>query len=211
MADLNSPSGDGKTCFTALWLGQALCSPYQHDKGLTAGTSRYDGDSTCGKWPTLLCTKGHRIHDIKTLCKACDKIDVTLLKEGGPSIILRDSFFDIPKTAKECRFCSLIAQYTRGVTGTQYESDFRYILGNRDAVEDGLVTLSLSDGKLNVQVPHPDDWKQFNYDVSCWDLGSFGLLAGEGFYMPNVSPRFTRGVEHGRIQTLRSLLTYYFP
>lgn len=180
MADLTSPSGDGKNCFTALWLGQALCSPYQHDKGLTAGTSRYDGDSTCEKWPTVLCTKGHRLHDVKTLCQACDKIDVTLLKEGGPSITLRDSFFDIPKTAKECRFCSLIAQYTRGVEGSQYESDFRYILGNRDAVEDGLVTLSLSNGKLNVQVPHPDDWKQFNYDVSGWDLGSFGLLAGKG-------------------------------
>lgn len=180
MADVNSPPSGGKNCSTALWLGQALCSPYQNDQRLTAGTSRYDGDSTSGKWPTALCTKGHRLHDIKTLCKACDKIDVTLLKEGGPSITLRDSFFDIPKTAKKCRFCSLIAQYTRGVAGTQYESDFRRILGNMDAVEDGAVTLSLSGGKLNVQLPHPDWWKQFNCDVSGWDLGSFHLLSGKG-------------------------------
>ncbi|KAH8680344.1 heterokaryon incompatibility protein-domain-containing protein [Ilyonectria robusta] len=191
MADVNSPSSGGKDCSTALWLGQALCSPYQNDQRLTAGTSRYDGDSTCGKWPTSLCTKGHRLHDIKTLCKACDKIDVTLLKEGGPPITLRDSFFDIPKTSKQCRFCSLIAQYTRGVAGTQYESDFRRILGNMDAVEDGAVTLSLVDGKLNVQLLHPDWWKQFNCDVNGWDLGSFDLLAGKGIYVLNVSPRFT--------------------
>lgn len=166
---------------TTLWLSQRLCTPFQEDKSLAAGTKRYDGDSAGENWPTFEYTKAHRLHDIRSLCNACDKIDVTTLTEGGPPIVLRDSFFEIARTASRCRFCSLIAQSTRGVSGTDYKADFLYTMGNRDAVDDRPVYLELQDGRLNVYVPYPEDWSPDSFHNQYgWDLGSFRIRVGEG-------------------------------
>ncbi|KAH7152587.1 heterokaryon incompatibility protein-domain-containing protein [Dactylonectria macrodidyma] len=172
---MNNPRLDDESSPNALWLGQAPNSPYQLDEALTSSLSCYDGNSASGEWPTLGYTKAHRLHDIKTLCDACDRLDITKLTEGGPSITLRDNYVDIVETAKECRLCSLIAQQTRGVSGYAYKEDFRYTLGNKDAPPDLPVCLALENGQLDFQVPLPEDWEETESGKRDWDLGTFSV------------------------------------
>jgi hypothetical protein len=72
---LESPHAEYHRLSNILWLGQEANSPYQINRSLAAGL-RYDGDSTDRNWPVFSYTKAHRLHDIKTLCDACDKIDI---------------------------------------------------------------------------------------------------------------------------------------
>ncbi|OIW25322.1 HET-domain-containing protein [Coniochaeta ligniaria NRRL 30616] len=156
----DNPDSFGGICRlspTTLWLGQRSNTPFQEDNLLAAGSSTYEGTSSGCKWPTAAYTKAHRLHDIKTLCEACDRIDITALAEDGPPLTLRNSFFEIARTAGQCRFCSLIAQSARGVEGTLYEHDFLHTMGNRDAVDDAPVCLDLQEEKLNVRILFPED------------------------------------------------------
>jgi hypothetical protein len=178
---MESPHADCHRLSNTLWLGQEANSPYQNDRSL-APRSRYDRDSTDENWPVFSYTKAHRLHDIKTLCDACDKIDIAELVEGGAPSILRESWLDITRTARECRFCSLIAQSTRGVSGSESKNEFRSTLHNLDAPDEALpVRLGLRNGKLNVWVEHPVSWrKPGDQENGGWGLGSFDIFVGKG-------------------------------
>jgi len=175
---MDSPYDNRKRSPAVLWLGHCLSSPFLEDRDLVS--SCYGGNSTSEKWPTFRYTKAHRLHDIKTLCDSCDKIDITALIDSGHSITLRNSFFEIARTASYCRFCSLIAQYTRGINGVIYEKGFLYTLGNRDAVDDGPVVMDFRHRKLNIRVPYPKDWPKQASENDAWDLGSFEICCDKG-------------------------------
>ncbi|KAE8453817.1 hypothetical protein EG329_009329 [Mollisiaceae sp. DMI_Dod_QoI] len=164
-----------------LWLGQEASSPYQNDRRLTSG-SRYHGDSTNENWPIFSYSKAHRLHDIKTLCVACDKIDIAGLVEGGAPFTLHESWLNIIRTAKKCRFCSLIAQSTRGAYSSHYKKGFRSALNSRDTPNEALpVLLRLQQGKLNVWVAYPVSWnKSGGLKDGGWDLASFDTVIEKG-------------------------------
>ena len=144
-----------------LWLGQRINTPFQENQSLNPGASFYGKNSAAGKWPTFPYTKAHRLHDIKTLCDVCDRFDITALTEGrAASVVLRDSFFEIARTASRCRLCSLIAQSYRGASGAVFEVPFLEKLRSQDAVEDYPVHAELADGKLHIRIPRPEGWPE---------------------------------------------------
>lgn len=178
---------------TSLWLGPQAHSPFKTDQGLLAGTRRYSSNSAKDDWPTFARTTAHRLHDITTLCDACDRMDIAKLAEGGPPVRLRDSFFEISDTAGHCRFCSLLAQSYRGIQYYPGQSDFLNIMARDDAVDDGPVDLHIRGGNLQVQVPFPvafrrtiqsDDWVPkpggWTPETDGWVLGRFEFRFGGG-------------------------------
>lgn len=168
-----------------LWLDQEANTPYQDDPSL-APAERYDADSTDRNWPVFSTTKAHRLHDIKTLCKSCDKIDILGLVEGGSPYILQDSWLDITRTARKCRFCSLIAQATRGISGSQHKEGFRDTMHSQDAGDEALpVYLGLRNGKLKVWVDYPASWNlPGEQRDGGWNLGIFDFFEGNGLLKP---------------------------
>lgn len=162
---------DGQNSSDIIWLGQAPETPFQEDQKLGAGTSLYDGNSACGNWPTFEYTKAHRLHDIKTLCDVCNTIDITKLTDGGPPLTLRQNFEEIAAMAENCRFCSLLAQSTRGAKGFRYGTAFCHFLVQQDCWFGNPVTLELRSGVLTACIPRDDD---------PWLLGKFSVLTAPG-------------------------------
>lgn len=193
---MDPPQADDKQWPTVLWLGPRLNSPFQEDESLAAGTSRYDDDSASGKWPTFAWSKAHRLHDIQSLCDACDRIDITALTEGGPSIRLQDSLAAVARASRKCRFCSLICQSARDVKGSRYEEGFLEMMLSRDCRDYHPVHLQMRDGKLNIIVPHPT--YRSNSGVDGWDLGSFRIYCMEGIATISQPPTNPTALERHR-------------
>ncbi|KAJ3536037.1 hypothetical protein NM208_g6892 [Fusarium decemcellulare] len=167
---------NGKPEPPTLWLGPCLISPFQESEQLAADASCYQEGSASGKWPTFEWSKAHRLHDIQSLCDACDKIDVSALIKRGSSIRLHNSLTALDRAARNCTLCSLICQSVRGVSGSRYEKDFLSTMGSRDARDSDSIPVYMEahDGMLHVAAPFPEDWKGYG-DQNGWHLGSFPI------------------------------------